>query len=194
MSGNYLNESRYVGSKTVIDENGNELHLDMIVKKVDRLDHVGWRRIVLADLLSALDQIGNQKIKVLDCLIANMGSDNTIYLNQREIAKISGVSLQTVNITIQALQDSNLLKKIKHKYILNTQIVASFGSKERNTALCIQYDFTDGANRTSEREYEASAQAFERKAIYAQANAKAYRDALKNKKNSTKKNNDNLVA
>ena len=137
----------YVGTKKVYDEEGNEILLDMIHKKNDNLDRKGWRRVILGDLLTVIDSIGNKKIKVLEYLIDNMNGSNEIDLTQREVAGGLKISIQTVSTTFKELEKANLIKKIKRKYVLNTQIVSAYGSKEKNSYLCLNYDFSDGANK-----------------------------------------------
>ncbi|WP_457750421.1 replication/maintenance protein RepL [Sulfurimonas sp.] len=132
---------KYAGRKTFYDENGNPIEMDIIQKHYDTIDKRRWRRVVLADFLEVLEQIGNKKIKVLEYLIDNMNSNNEIDLTQDEIAEATGISKKTVNITMQALVEANVIKKIKRKYVLNTKIVSAFGSTEKNSMLCIQYGF-----------------------------------------------------
>lgn len=145
---------KYVGKREFTDEFGNTITMDMIQKKYDGIDKKGWRRVVLSDMLEVLEQIGNKKIKVLEYLIDNMNGNNEIHLSQREIVENTGISIQTVNTTLQALVDTNLIKKIKHKYVLNTQIVSVFGSTEKNAMLCIQYGFSESANHIEESDAE----------------------------------------
>lgn len=141
---------KYAGTKTFFDENGLAVDMDIIQKQYDSVDKKGWRRVVLADMLEVLEQIGNKKIKVLEFMIDSMNSKNEIDLTQREIEEATGISLQTINSTIQALVECNLIKKFKRKYVLNTKIVSAFGSSERNAMLCIQYGFTESVNNVEE--------------------------------------------
>jgi predicted transcriptional regulator len=135
---------KYVGNKTVYDENGNEIILDMIQKNFDSLDRKGWRRVIIGDLLEVLDTIGNKKIKILEYLIDNMNSNNEINVSQDEVCEALNISKPTVNVTFKALTEANVLKKLKRRYVLNTKIISAYGSKEKNTMLCIDYGFYDG--------------------------------------------------
>jgi predicted transcriptional regulator len=132
---------KYAGRKTFYDENGNPIEMEVIQKHYDTIDKRRWRRVVLTDFLEVLEQIGNKKIKVLEYLIDNMNSNNEIDLSQREIAEATKISIQTINTTMKALTEANVIKKIKRKYVLNTKIVSAFGSTEKNAMLCIQYGF-----------------------------------------------------
>ena len=189
----------YVGTKKVYDENGNEILLDMIHKKNDNLDRKGWRRVILGDLLEVIDSIGNKKIKVLEYLIDNMNGSNEIDLTQREVADGLKVSIQTVSTTFKELEKANLIKKIKRKYVLNTQIVSAYGSKEKNTMLCINYEFYDGANKKPKKKKTIDDRIAEKqkelqdliKAKEAREKEKADKELLKQIKNDTIKNANN---
>ena len=161
---------KYLGRKTVIDENGNEIELDMISKSYDLMDKKGWRRVVIGDLLSVLDQIGNKKIKVLEFLIDNMNSNNEINFTQREIQQKTGISLQTINETIKALTEANIIKKHKRIYVLNPQITSAYGSKEKNTMLCINYEFHDGAIKSEQNQEQLKNNTKQNKEIQATTN------------------------
>lgn len=172
---------KLVGKKKFYDEFGNVTEMELIQKKFDSLDKKGWRRVVLADLLEVLEVIGNKKIVVLDFLIDSMNSNNEIDLTQDEIAEATGISKQTVNLTFKALSQANLIKKIKRKYVLNTQIVGAFGSTEKNMRLCIEYGFQSYANNIVE---ESDAQKIKRlenqiEAIKKRSNQISYNDDLK---------------
>jgi DNA-binding Lrp family transcriptional regulator len=131
----------YVGTQIFTDESGNKVPMAMIAKQYDAMDKKGWRRAIIGDLMEVIEQIGNKKIKVMEFLIDSMNGNNEIDLSQREVEKATGISLRTVNETFKALVEAKLLKKIKRKYVLNTQIISAFGSSEKNKMLCINYGF-----------------------------------------------------
>jgi len=136
---------KYLGTKKVYDENGVELELDLIQKKYDAMDKKGWRRAILGDLMEVIEQVGNKKIAVMSFLIENMNGKNEIDLTQDEVVEKTGISKPTVNDTFKALVKANLLKKIKRKYVLNTQIISTYGAADKNRNLCIQYEFNEGS-------------------------------------------------
>lgn len=147
---------KYLGTKKVYDENGVELELDLIQKKYDAMDKKGWRRAILGDLMEVIEQVGNKKIAVMSFLIENMNGKNEIDLTQDEVVEKTGISKPTVNETFKALVKANLLKKIKRKYVLNTQIISIYGAADKNRNLCIQYEFNQGSTvqKTEEERIE----------------------------------------
>ena len=77
----------------------------------------------------------------MEFLIDNMNSNNEINLSQREVEQATGISIKTINETFKALVTANFLKKIKRRYVLNTQIISAFGSGDKNRMLCVEYGF-----------------------------------------------------
>jgi predicted transcriptional regulator len=126
------NKIKYIGTQTFTDERGNKVDMAMIEKNYDAMDKKGWRRAIIGDLMEVIEQIGNKKIKVMEFLIDSMNGNNEIDLTQDEVVKATGISKPTVNETFKALVEANLLKKIKRKYMLNTQIISAYGSSEKN--------------------------------------------------------------
>lgn len=78
---------------------------------VDHPKDINFHKVWLGHVLEALDQIGNQKIRVLTYMLDNMDSNNLIIRTQREIAAGSGVGLTTVNATISALCGAGFIRK-----------------------------------------------------------------------------------
>lgn len=134
---------KYVGSKELLDPETGETHeFSVISKNYDNLDIKGWRRVVMADLMDAIEQIGNQKIKVLEFIIDNMDDKNQINLTQKQISEKTKISKQTITETFKALKNCNLIKKHGGVYVLNTTIVSAYGNNDKNRYLTIEYNFT----------------------------------------------------
>lgn len=131
---------KYMGTKRVMDiESGEVLDMDVVSKNYDILDRKGWRRVYMADLMAAIEQIGNKKIQVLEYLVDNMDANNFINKSQRQMAEESGISLKTITETMNALYKSNLIIKTRGGYAFNGEIIGAFGSKEKNKMLLIKY-------------------------------------------------------
>jgi hypothetical protein len=120
-------------------ESGEVLDMEVVSKNYDILDRKGWRRVYMADLMAAIEQIGNKKIQVLEYLVDNMDANNFINKSQRQIAKESGISLKTITETFGALYETNLIIKTRNGYAFNGEIIGAFGSKEKNKMLLIKY-------------------------------------------------------
>lgn len=136
-------KNEYRGQTKLFDENGQSYDFDVIRKSGDTLDKRGWRRVIMSDLMLCLDQIGNQKIKVLEYLIDLMDGKNQINKTLMEISRETKISYKTVSDTFKALKECNLIKKLGGLYVLNCSIVASYGSSEKNKYLVLEYAFDD---------------------------------------------------
>jgi len=135
---------KYVGNKDLIDPETGETHeFSVISKSCDSLDSKGWRRVIMSDLMEAIEQIGNQKIKVLEFLIDNMDDKNQINLTYTKIQEKTKISRQTIAETFKALKNCNLIKKHGGLYVLNTTIISAYGSSDKNKYLTIEYNFTN---------------------------------------------------
>src|SRR5699024_12086169 len=70
----------------------------------------------LGHMLESHDMIGNQKIRVAMFIMENINKENELIMTYRVIAEKTNTSLQTVSETMKALQESNLLSKIRNGY------------------------------------------------------------------------------
>jgi DNA-binding MarR family transcriptional regulator len=141
---------KYVGTKKLIDpETGEILNMEVVSKNYDILDRKGWRRVFLADLMTAIEQIGNKKLRVLEYLVDNMDANNFINKTQRQIKEETGLSIGTINETFNALYETNLIIKTRSGYAFNGGIISAFGSKEKNKMLLIKYQ-----TESIEKEYD----------------------------------------
>lgn len=95
-----------------------------------------FQKIWLGYLLDSLDLIGNKKIKVMNYLLEHKNNDNQIIATQRVIADGCGVSLPTVNSTIQALIAIDAIKKVANGVLmLNPDIMFNGGNAKRMNIL-----------------------------------------------------------
>jgi hypothetical protein len=64
----------------------------------------------LAEIISLIDKLGNQKMQVVKYILQNMNkSDNTLIITNRELAKKAGVGINTVTETLKLLREANLI-------------------------------------------------------------------------------------
>src|SRR5699024_12053084 len=83
-----------------------------------------------------LDMIKNQKIRVEMFIIENINKENELIMTYRVIAEKTNTSLQTVSETMKALQESNLLSKIRNGYYrVNPDVIFKGGRNDRMNVL-----------------------------------------------------------
>lgn len=88
------------------------------------------------NIVNSLDLIGNQKIRLAFWLIENMNSENQITMTMRQMAKKSGISLDTVSRTLKALIESDFIVRVNMGvYAINPNAVFKGGKNERGNVL-----------------------------------------------------------
>src|SRR5690625_2086309 len=121
---------KFLGTKELIDASKDEKETN-IEKRDDNL-HKIW----LGHMLESLDMIGNQKIRVAMFIMENINKENELIMTYRVIAEKTNTSLQTVSETMKALQESNLLSKIRNGYYrVNPDVIFKGGRNERMNVL-----------------------------------------------------------
>lgn len=134
--------TKVIGTETYLNVNTGE-YKELVVVEKDVRDF-NFHKVWLMDLLAVLDLIGTQKIKILDFLLSEMRTqDNTVSVTYRYIEKKTGISYQTVAFTMKALQEANLIKKIRTgTYQFNPDIIVKGGARKRE-ALLVKYNFIE---------------------------------------------------
>lgn len=70
-----------------------------------------------------INAIGSKKMEVISFIIRHMGADNVLIATAKEIAQKSGVSKHTVERTLQALANANLIHRRPGVIMLNPQLL-----------------------------------------------------------------------
>lgn len=98
---------KIIGSREFIDATtGEKKEFNVIdIEERDANFHKFW----MYNIICSLDLIGNQKIKFAFWLIEQMDSENKVCFTMRQMASKSGISLETVRVTIKSLISSNFL-------------------------------------------------------------------------------------
>lgn len=95
-----------------------------------------FEKLWLGHLLESLDIIGNKKIKVMNWLLSNRDSENKVIATQRRIAEETGVSLPTVNQTIDAMISVKAVKQLQRGVLmLNPSLIFRGGHNKRMNVL-----------------------------------------------------------
>lgn len=147
--------NKYVGIETFVNEfTGEKVQMGVIEKSLDILDKKGWRRVIMSDLMEVIEKVGNKKIQVLSYLVDNMDGKNQINTTIAKICKDTNISNKTIIETIKALKDANLLRKFGGVYVLNCEIISSYGKSENNKYLAIKYNFTNQEIKVKSKDEE----------------------------------------
>lgn len=128
---------KVIGTETYIKQDTGEL-AEMQVMRIEERD-ANFHKLWLGHILQSIDLIGNQKTKLAFWILDNLNSENQLIMTQRKIAEKSGISYQTVSLTLKALIESNFLIKINSgAYRVNPDVLFKGGKSNRLNVL-LQY-------------------------------------------------------
>jgi Fe2+ or Zn2+ uptake regulation protein len=150
-----MSKVKYLGVESFTNNlTGEQVQMGVVSKDLDILDKKGWRRVIMSDLMEVIEKVGNKKIEVLSYLIDNMDGKNQINTTYRQISKDTQIAIETIRQTFIALKEANLIKKIGGLYVLNVEIISSYGNSTNNKYLAIKYNFTNSKKIEKNKEQE----------------------------------------
>lgn len=130
-------KTKIIGTQKYVNPHTGEVE-DFQVISVEERD-ANFHKLWLGHIISTLDLIGNQKIKVLSFILENLNSENMLLMTLREIADKTEISYKTVADTFKALQESNFLKKVRSgTYQVNPDVIFK-GGKDNRLNVLIKY-------------------------------------------------------
>lgn len=128
---------KVIGTENYIKQDTGEIK-EMQVINVEERDF-NFHKVWLSHIINSIDLIGNQKTKLAFWIIENLNKENQLIMTQRKIAEKTGMSIQTVSLTIKALIESNFLVKINSgAYRVNPNVLFKGGKTDRLNVL-IEY-------------------------------------------------------
>ena len=121
---------KYVGTEEYINMRTGELQ-KFAVEGIEERDF-NFTKVWFEHLLASYDLIGNQKTKVANYIIDNLNRDNLLLCTYRGISQETGVSIPTVNETMQILLKVNFLQKVQSGcYRVNPDVLFKGTAKQR---------------------------------------------------------------
>src|SRR5699024_6637877 len=125
---------KFLGTKEFIDARTVEKETIQVTNNEER--DANFHKIWLGHMIENLDMIGNHKIRVAMFIMENIKKENKLIMTYRVIAEKTNTSLQTVSETMKALQESNLLSKIRNGYYrVNPDVIFKGGRNDRMNVL-----------------------------------------------------------
>ena len=127
-----------VKQKEYIDRETGEVETFEVMS---RQGDFNFEKIWIGHIVDTLDLIGNQKITVILHIMSKRNkTTNEFGGTQREIAKDTGVSLKTVNLTIKALREANFLQPVRiGTYLINPDFIFK-GQKGNRMRVILEYN------------------------------------------------------
>ena len=114
---------KIIGKETYINQKTGEIN-EMQVIDIEERD-ANFHKIWLKHILTSIDLIGNQKMKLAFWILDNMDSENQLIMSQREMARKNEISTKTVTQTLKILMEANFLQKINNSgaYRVNPNVL-----------------------------------------------------------------------
>ncbi len=131
---------KVVGHAEYTNNSTGEIEDFQVVRMEDR--DFNFHKIWLEHIINSLDLIGNQKTRLAFWILDNLDRENKLTMTYRQIADKSGISLDTVRVTMKALIESNFLQRINQgAYRVNPDTVFK-GSRTGRLNVLYQYHET----------------------------------------------------
>lgn len=138
---------KVVGTQQWLNPNTNQMEDFQVVLMEDR--DFNFHKVWMHNIVMALDLIGNQKTKLAFWIIDNLNKENQLIMTYRQIAEKSGISLDTVRVTMKALIDSNFLRRINQgAYCVNPEVLFK-GSRNGRLNVLLQYQALENTGKDS---------------------------------------------
>lgn len=125
---------KVVGTQQYINATDGTVE-DFQVMKIEERDF-NFHKVWLEHIINSLDLIGNQKTKLAFWIIDNLDKENKLTMTYRQISEKSGISLDTVRVTMKSLIESNFMERINQgAYRVNPDVIFKGGKTDRMNVL-----------------------------------------------------------
>jgi Firmicute plasmid replication protein (RepL) len=138
-----LKEIPIQGGVRLLNMDTGEIYNNATIAIKDCEVDVNFHKVWIRDLLAIFGEIGNSKVQTLTYLLNNTNPiTNEFGGTIREIVEATGISIKTVQATINLVVEKGLFKKVRTAtYMLNPDIVMK-GNSNKHKALLIIYRTT----------------------------------------------------
>lgn len=152
MSKSTSKKTRIIGTEQYINAATGSVE-DFQVVRIEDADF-NFDKFWVSQLLTAIDEFGNQKIKLLLYLIQNRErSNNAIIKTVRELAAETGISKDTISATLKILEAHGIVKR-KTGVIFVSPSVVFRGSHSNRQRVLFEYSKKEQSNVIPIREEE----------------------------------------
>ncbi len=137
-----------IGVKEFVDCETGEIRRMNVISQEDQ--DFNFEKIWVGIILQALKQFGNKKLELLMHLIQTRDKGSNVVLKTvRELALETGISKETVNATLQILEENKIIKRKIGVIYISPDVIFKGGHNKRMNIL-IQYREV-GGNEQSEQ-------------------------------------------
>lgn len=137
MSKSTSKKTKVIGTEQYIN-NATGVIEDFQVVRIEDSDF-NFDKFWVSQLLTAIDEFGNQKIKLLLYLIQNRErSNNAIIKTVRELAADTGISKDTISATLKILEEHGIVKRKTGVIFISPEVVFR-GSHSNRQRILFEY-------------------------------------------------------
>jgi DNA-binding transcriptional regulator YhcF (GntR family) len=153
MSQTTSKKTQIIGTETYINRSTGEIE-DFNVIRIEDADF-NFDKFWVSQLLTAIDEFGNQKIKLLMYLIQNRErSNNAIIKTVRELAAETGISKDTISATLKILEAHGIVKRKTGVIFISPEVVFR-GSHNNRRRILLDYRKAESNVVSIDRKEEA---------------------------------------
>lgn len=122
-------KTKVVGIQNYINAETGEL-VPMRVVEIEERD-ANFKKLWIGHLLDAIDELGSKKLQLLMWLFDQADAYNNIIGTVREISQKTNLSFGTVQTTLAALEEKNVLRRRTGVITLNPNVIFKGGTSAR---------------------------------------------------------------
>ncbi len=136
---------KVVGTQQWLNPNTNQMEDFQVVQMEDR--DFNFHKVWMRNIIMALDLIGNQKTKLAFWIVDNLNKENQLTMTYRQISEKTGISLETVRVTMKALIECNFLRRVNMGvYCVNPDVLFK-GSRNGRLNVLLQYQALENTGK-----------------------------------------------
>lgn len=126
--------------------------VDEFERPIGRHEH--FMITYLAEIISLIDSLGNQKMKVVKYILKEMEkSNNTLLITTRELSRRSGVGFNTVIETLKILDNAGIIQRKTGAIMVNPRLMNNKRASGEAAMLVKYRQFSDDLSDDLEDEY-----------------------------------------
>jgi DNA-binding transcriptional regulator YhcF (GntR family) len=162
MSNSTSKKTKIVGTEQYINATTGTIE-DFQVIRIEDSDF-NFDKFWVSQLLTAIEEFGNQKVKLLMFLIQNRErSNNAIIKTVRELEEATGISKDTISKTLKILEAHGIVKRKTGVIFLSPQVIFR-GSHANRRRILLDYSKAESNVVSIDRDTETTADAADQSA------------------------------
>jgi DNA-binding transcriptional regulator YhcF (GntR family) len=155
MEKNATKKMKIIGTESYMNRRTGEFE-DFNVVRVEDADF-NFDKFWVSQILTAIDEFGNQKVKLLLFLIQNRERSNNVVIKTiRELEKLTGISKDTISKTLKILEQNGIIKRKTGVIFLSPNVVFK-GTHLNRRRILLEYNKVENVVSIDREEEEETA-------------------------------------